>query len=215
MEQAFNPFQGAQKMSRQLVSAILCTTFSLGAVGLAEPSFTYTQIDIPGALSTTASGINAQGAVVGAFVDSLGQHGFLLNDDGVTVIDYPGAGATQARGINGRGDIVGTHQGLNLHTPGFGGDIHGFLLHAGDFTAVDYPGHMNTIAQRITATGLILGCYHDHDTMGSMHGILISEDHDRRRERRGDADDREPSDDSRIHFSFLDVPASNEQRGHT
>ena len=34
---------------------------------------------------------------------------------------------------------------------------------------------MNTIAQRITAAGQILGCYHDKDTMGSMHGMLVSD----------------------------------------
>ncbi len=40
--------------------------------------------------------------------------------------------------------------------------------------SIDYPGHMNTITQRITAAGKIVGCYHDHDQMGSMHGILVS-----------------------------------------
>jgi hypothetical protein len=71
---------------------------------------------------------------------------------------------------------VGTHQGPNLFTAGSGGDIHGFLLPAGDSVPepIDYPGHMNTITQRITATGQIVGCYHDHDQMGSMHGILVS-----------------------------------------
>ena len=200
-------------MSRKIVYAILCTTLSLGVVALAEPSFTYTQINIPGALSTSASGINARGAVVGAYVDSLGQHGYLLNDDGFMSIDYPGATATQARSINHRGDIVGTHQGRDLHTPGSGGDIHGFLLRKGDFTAVDYPGHMNTITQRITSTGLIFGCYHDHDTMQSMHGILINERDDQRGERRGEADERERSDDSNPRFNFLDVPASMNNGG--
>jgi uncharacterized membrane protein len=200
-------------MSRKIAYAVLCTTLSLGAIALAEPSFTYTPIDIPGALSTTASGINGRGAVVGAYVDSLGQHGFLLTDEGVTPIDYPGAIATQARGINRRGDIVGTHQGPNLHTPGSGGDIHGFLFHKGDFTAVDYPGHLNTIAQRITATGAILGCYHDHDTMASMHGILVSDGDERRSESRGNGEDGERSDDSRPRFNFLNVAASMNNGG--
>jgi uncharacterized membrane protein len=200
-------------MSRTLACSIFCTTLSLGAVALAEPSFTYTSIDVPGALSTSASGINARGAVVGAYVDSVGQHGFLLDDDGLISIDYPGAAATQARGINRRGDIVGTHKGPNLRTAGSGGDIHGFLLHKGDFTAVDYPGHMNTITQRITATGLILGCYHDHDTMASMHGILVTDANVRRSEERGEGDDRESSDDSHTRFSFLDIPASMNNGG--
>jgi uncharacterized membrane protein len=55
-----------------------------------------------------------------------------------------------------------------------GGGNHGYLLQQGVFTAMDYPGHLNTITQRITDAGIILGCYHDTDTMGTMHGILIS-----------------------------------------
>ena len=41
----------------------------------------------------------------------------------------------------------------------------------GEFLRVDFPGHINTIAQRILPDGTILGCYHDNDTMGSMHGM--------------------------------------------
>jgi uncharacterized membrane protein len=115
---------------------------------------------------------------VGTYTDQANQtHAFLLSGGNFTMIDYPGAIATQGRGINSRGDIVGTHSGPNLFKPGAGGDIHGFLLRAGASLPepVDYPGHMNTIAQRITETGQILGCYHDHDTMGSMHGFLASD----------------------------------------
>ncbi len=42
-----------------------------------------------------------------------------------------------------------------------------------EFTLLDYPGHLNTILQRILPDGTILGCYHDNDTMDSMHGIAI------------------------------------------
>ena len=53
--------------------------------------------------------------------------------------------------------------------------IHGFVLtRHGDFQSVDYPGHQNTIAQRILPDGTILGCYHDADTMGTMHGMVVS-----------------------------------------
>jgi len=161
------------------------TTFFLTFAGLAlwigtavggPPTFSYSQIDFPGAKSTSGSGINAGGDIVGAFTDQANKtHGFLLSGGNFTTIDYPGAVATRANGINSQGDIVGTHNGPNLLTPGSGGDVHGFLLRAGASLPdpVDYPGHMNTITQRITETGRILGCYHDHDTMGSMHGILV------------------------------------------
>ena len=41
---------------------------------------------------------------------------------------------------------------------------------------IDQPNHLNTIIQRISATGVIVGCYHDADTMGSMHGIELTAD---------------------------------------
>lgn len=167
-------------MSRSRFIAIFtAVVLSFGLAAGEPPTFTYTSIDHPNAKATSASGINASGEIVGSYTGQAEPayvtHGFLLRGNDFLTIDYPGATATQARGINSEGDIVGTHQGANLLTPGAGGDIHGFLLRAGASLPepVDYPGHMNTIAQRITATGQILGCYHDHDTMGSMHGILV------------------------------------------
>ena len=71
-----------------------------------------------------------------------------------------------------QGDIVGIH----VDTPGQpGGGVHGYLLRQGVFTPVDYPGHLNTITQRITNSGQIVGCYHDTDTMGTMHGMILSD----------------------------------------
>lgn len=167
--------------NRFFIAMLIGATLSFGIAAGEPPTFTYTHIDHPDAKSTSASGINARGEIVGSYTGQTEPatvtHGFLLSGKDFTTIDYPGAVATQARGINSQGDIVGTHQGPNLATAGSGGDIHGFVLRAGASVPepVDYPGHMNTIAQRITASGQILGCYHDHDTMGSMHGILVSE----------------------------------------
>ncbi len=164
-------------MSQNRFLAVLfgaALTLRIAAGG--SPTFTYKSIDYPNAKSTSASGINARGDIVGSYTDQTKvTHGFVLRRGNFTTIDYPGAVATQARGINPRGDIVGTHQGYNIATPGSGGDIHGFLLRARASLPepVDYPGHMNTIAQRITATGQIFGCYHDSDQMGTMHGILV------------------------------------------
>ena len=74
-------------------------------------------------------------------------------------------------GINDAGDIVGGYQ-----RPGETGGlpVHGFLLtRRGGLFAIDYPAHLNTIPQRILNDGTILGCYHDTDTMGTMHGMLF------------------------------------------
>jgi len=129
-----------------------------------------TTLDVPGATLTNAQGINHQGDIVGTFIDAAGrQHGFLRSGSQYRTIDFPGAQASFARGINDAGDIVGTYQ-----RQGETGGIpnHGFLLtRRGGLLALDYPGHLNTIPQRILDDGTILGCYHDNDTMGSMHGM--------------------------------------------
>ena len=132
----------------------------------------FTAIDVPGAILTNAQGINSQGDIVGTYNDAAGQqHGFMRSGGRYRTIDFPNARATFARGINDSGDIVGTYQ-----RQGETGGVpsHGFLLtRRGGLLAVDYPGHLNTIPQRILADGTILGCYHDADTMGTMHGMMF------------------------------------------
>ena len=133
-------------------------------------TLTFTTIDVPGAVLTNAQGVNHQGDVVGAFTDAAGQqHGFLRSGGQYRTIDFPNARSTAARGINDAGDIVGSYvrQVETTTVPN-----HGFLLtRRSGLQAVDYPGHLNTIPQRILNDGTIFGCYHDTDTMGTMHGF--------------------------------------------
>src|SRR5690348_2575399 len=97
------------------------TVLSFGTLRAAD---TFIAFDYPGATSTRASGINADGAVVGGYVDSGGkQHGFLLMSGRFTTIDYPGAVATAALGINSHGDIVGQY---TADTSGDASAIHDF-----------------------------------------------------------------------------------------
>jgi probable HAF family extracellular repeat protein len=151
------------------VCAILCAML-LGEA--AQAADTFISFDVPGATSTIAQGINADGAVVGYFVDSGGkQHGFLLSHGSFTTIDYPGAVGTQAIGINSQGDIVGSHSD---DASGSASALHGFLLQQGTFTTLTYPGRLGLIAQRINDAGQIVGCNHDNDMGASMHGFLYS-----------------------------------------
>ena len=151
-----------------LLLVVLVTT---GAA--AARSLTFITIDFPGAVLTNAQGINAQGEIVGAYTDTAGRtHGFLLSGGQFSSIDVPNSRVTFARGIGPGGDIVGTYvaQVETTNVP-----AHGFLLTKhGEFRAVDFPGHINTIPQRILPDGTILGCYHDTDTMGTMHGMSYS-----------------------------------------
>jgi probable HAF family extracellular repeat protein len=129
-----------------------------GARGLAQDvTGTFVPIEVPGAQSTAARAITADGRIVGQFTDTNGRtHGFLLADGSFTTIDVPGARSTFANGINSRGDIVGSWVDS-------AGVQHGFLLPAyGSFTVVDYPdsGTIFTAAFGINAAGDIVGFYH-------------------------------------------------------
>ena len=136
-----------------------------------ERTFDFTTIDVPRALSTSASGINARGDIVGSYTDGNGSHGYRLRDGEFTTIDFPGSAFTEARGIGPKGEVVGDYR--------FRGEpavnLHGYMrTKEGDFVPVDDPPHVNTIAQRILPDGTILGCRHGNDQMGSMKGIIIS-----------------------------------------
>jgi probable HAF family extracellular repeat protein len=153
--------------------AVLCLATAGTTGAAAGRSLAFVTIDFPGAILTNAQGINAEGEIVGGYTDTAGrQHGFLLSGDQFQSIDVPNSRATFARGIGPNGDVVGSYvaQVETTNVP-----AHGFLLNnRGEFRAVDFPGHINTIPQRILPDGTILGCYHDTDTMGTMHGMSYS-----------------------------------------
>jgi probable HAF family extracellular repeat protein len=143
----------------------------------AERAFDFTTIDVPGAVFTSASGINARGDIVGSYTDGTGRaHGFLLRDGEFTTIDFRDAAGTVvagtgAAGIGPSGEIVGTYSVVGESAV----SAHGYRLTTqGEFVAVNYPGHINTTLQRILPDGTILGCRHDNDTMGSMNGAVIT-----------------------------------------
>ena len=80
---------------------------STGDHGFLDTGGSFTPIDVPGAFSTRAHGINDAGQIVGSFSDSTGVHGFLDTGGSFTPIDVPGAISTDALGINDAGQIVG------------------------------------------------------------------------------------------------------------
>ncbi|MGI8958554.1 MAG: hypothetical protein ACR2IV_02105 [Bryobacteraceae bacterium] len=142
-------------------------------------------IDPPKSVHTTAFGINNDRKIVGAYFDAAGfEHGFLRNEDGGFVtIDHPKAQkvknllGTEARGINSTGMIVGAY--CAALPCDFVSVIKGYLLNKdkggydkNDFTTLETPGHINSYLQRINSEGDIVGCYHDKDTMKTMHGII-------------------------------------------
>ena len=152
------------------IAVTIASIVTLSVTTNAAAVLVFTTLDVPGAILTNAQGINPQGDIVGIYTDAAGrQHGFLRIGEQYRSIDVPDARLTSARGINASGDVVGNYQ-----REGETGGIpsHGFVLtRRGGLFKVDYPGHLNTIPQRILPDGTILGCYHDTDTMGTMHGM--------------------------------------------
>jgi len=136
----------------------------------ARASVALSTLDFPSAKATVAYGINANGDVVGTYVDQNGtNHGFLLTAGQYVSIDPPGSLFTEARGINANGNIVGDYIGND-------GNLHGFFLGPDGFKDISVSGHLNTIPVKISSEGVIVGCYHDTDTMGTMHGWVRNED---------------------------------------
>ena len=153
-----------------VASAMLAA--SAGTSGF-QPAYSYVTVDHPDGVSTSLSGINARGDIVGSFVDHEGMnHGFVLRDGVFTTIDVPGAHGTDARGISPAGDVVGGYW-----RPGEPmANIHGYRrLTDGTIEFIDFPGQINTIPQRVLPDGTILGCFHGNDMAASMFGMVMGD----------------------------------------
>lgn len=136
----------------------------------------FTELVVPGASTTVASGINSAGVVVGWYDEGERVRGFIYRNGAFTTVDYPDAVLTQLHGIGSDGTIVGAYRKAGETQQFMGRSIayHGFkLTPTGEFLEVNHPGQKYGIAQRILADGTILGCYHGADLTDSMRGIAI------------------------------------------
>jgi probable HAF family extracellular repeat protein len=123
-------------------------------------------LDVPGAYSTTAAGINNAGQIVGTYYGPAGSHGFLLSAGNYITLEVPGGRDTGASGINDAGQIVGSYADA-------GNNVHGFMLSAGVYTTLDVPGATWTLAYGINDAGQVVGYYQDV-LYGPFHGFLLS-----------------------------------------
>lgn len=138
--------------------------YSLSSAALAN--YTFTTIEYPGAIETSALGINDFGTVVGSYIDSNGWHGFLYNGVTYSSFDYPGLHA--ATGINNSGTIVGYD---------FSYPSHGFVKDGETYTSFDYPSATQaTQAWDINNAGTVVGVYNDltggNYNQTYVHGFL-------------------------------------------
>ncbi len=100
---------------------------------------------------TTALGTNDNGAVVGSFVGSSGQHGFLYHSGSWAQVDYPSGspGNTQLVGISNANVMVGSFQRLATYIS--------FLYANGVFKNIFVPNADSTNVTDISANGVISG----------------------------------------------------------
>ncbi|MEX1186805.1 MAG: hypothetical protein WEA80_09470 [Gemmatimonadaceae bacterium] len=139
-------------------------------------SSVFTELEVPGATASVASGINSAGDVVGWYHEGERVRGFIYRQGAFTSVDYPDVVFTQLHGIGPDGTIVGAYRKAGETQQFMGKPVayHGFrLTPSGEFVEVNHPGQKYTIAQRILADGTILGCYHGDDFNESMRGIAI------------------------------------------
>jgi probable HAF family extracellular repeat protein len=131
-------------------SVLSLAVLLLASAPLALAQGTYTQIDYPGALNTTAWGIDTAGDIVGwyAYENDGPDYGFLLSGGVYTTVAYPGS-STNAYGINDKGQIVGSIFEPNV------GFIYDIQTQA--FTTFSHPGAFDTSAQAFNAAGIVVG----------------------------------------------------------
>ena len=136
-----------------------------GAAPPPKPTFTFHNIDFPGANRTRARGINNDGVIVGGYrIPGVGframmiQSGKFIPLAPTTIL---GTNWSEAFKINDHGNIVGWIIDDNGYT-------HGFELRQGVVTVLDFPGATNTYANGLNDSGTISGTWDRYDDAGNF-----------------------------------------------
>jgi hypothetical protein len=84
-------------------SMVLGLLFGMAGQGEAQPTYTFTTLDVPGAYildPAYAAGINASSQIVGSYYDVDSFQGFLLDNSSSTALQVPGSNDTFATGCH-------------------------------------------------------------------------------------------------------------------
>lgn len=159
-----------------MIAGVACSLLIAGSAR-AQTGASFTAINVPGANSTGARGVNIHGEIVGWFrttatcnLFELGVptciapngsfqfpfHGFTLLNKKFTRFDFPGASGTAILGVNDLGDFVGVYVKANR--------MHGFLRrHTGVLKTLDIapppllPNGTSTAPIGINKFGTVVG----------------------------------------------------------
>ena len=113
-----------------------------------------TNLQYPGALTTSPYAISNSGIIVGTENDALTYHGFVLRSGTYYRLDHPqGNLGTTLKDVNRSGVIVGNYETGNA-------DFYGFLYKSGNFENIVYPG-ARAVVGGINDQGTIDGQIYD------------------------------------------------------
>jgi hypothetical protein len=142
------------------VTFLLITSTGHASFRQPAPKFNFVSLDYPGAIATTASGINSttSPAIVGDYTDTNGvMHGYVRTSNGTfTSYDYPGSTGTSFWGINNKGAVAGYWIDTS-------GNVHGLFFNGKTFTDIDYPTSIFTTAYGINNSGQVVGTWVNSD----------------------------------------------------
>jgi len=112
---------------------------------------TFTEIAVPGATTTSVSGINNMGQIVGSFSDATGNFASFILDRGIfSLLNGPDDVSLFPSAINNAGVVVGQF---------FDDGYHGFIWDRSTLTQLDVPGASATSALGINDRGVVTGVY--------------------------------------------------------
>ncbi|MGA2760490.1 MAG: hypothetical protein ABSF08_09255 [Candidatus Cybelea sp.] len=125
----------------------------------------------PGAKSSSATGINGKGDIVGWLTLASGvTEGWLLKGGTFTEFAYPAASQTQATGINWSDDIVGSFEDASGNTHGF---VLSDVLATPEWTQIDDPNAKgSTVVTSVNNHHSMTGYYQDGS--GNIDGFLAT-----------------------------------------
>lgn len=156
----------------------------LFAPAIAAAQFSYAPMNVPGAVSTEARGINNNGEIVGFYktvacsdydanVPNCPTKGFKYVNGSYIKLMVPGSVTTAILGVNDKGDLVGFYSApaSGCNNPVF----HGFIwYHQNVVKTIDYPGSdgcNNYSNNEVTGTTVALGINTAGTVVGGLWGI--------------------------------------------
>ena len=157
-------------------------------------------IDIPGATATHTDFVNAEGSIVGSYVDAEGTyHAYVrLRNGGLATVDLPTKGLTLeyffVHGISDARSIVARAKAVGDVPRTYAGQ---YALHE-----LQFPGAISTQGYNINQDGSVVGHYESPD--GRIHGFIARPATDPPPP--VDPEPVEPPADSDYTFETIDVP---------